>query len=219
MWVCHMLRVADSGRSLPAVKSLQDVAAEAVASQIQRTAYGEPMPNPGMWDQAAGDPGVMNVLKASRARAVKRSRNAYERRRDEKDWHFRARNMLHPPVPPSGSIIPENHYHDMRYMVEDDHGMAKHMAFRSGLDYHAPDPVVTFRTPGELRGFLTPQQEMNPEFLRFVRQRLGVTEAELPDHGLTPPTAPLRRLYQLPLTAADVAVQELHADFVAGQAP
>ena len=212
-----MLRAADAGRPVP-INSLQELAAEAVARQIQQASGAvSGVPNTELQRQADRDPGVADVLKASRVRAVKRSRNASETRRNEAAWQSRAQDMLHPPWPALGSI-PENYYHDMRYMLEDDHGMAKHMAWRD-VDAGV-DPLVAFVTREEFNGRLTEAQELNPQFIRFVRQRLSLTEAELPDDAwMVSPTERVAQVYNLPLKTAAVATQELHADFMAGQAP
>lgn len=204
-----MLRAIDTGRPLPEVRSLQDLAAEEVARLIRT----------GFLMGHREDPGVVNAMKASRARAAKRRRNDFEKAWEDSEWYDRAKEMLHPGLPePERGPLPQMFYNNMRYMLDDDHGMAKFTAWR-GMPNRRPEWLVGFRFPDEISGEVTHQQETDPAFRQFVRQRLGLEYDLMPDQGGVTPKIRLMNMYQLPAAAAAVAVKELHADFLAGQAP
>lgn len=222
--MANMTRVANRGERRGPVDSLQQLAAEAVARQIDFRSdehvghvHGSIRGDPLLYSRAVSDPRTIDALKAGRSTAVSRMRNRAQRFADDGQWYHTADTLLQYHRPAGHAPQLEN-YQRMRQVVTDDVTMDRFVR----MPREAPDPgnpLSHLMFPDERWGMGRPSV-YPPEFFSFVMERLGYPDSEgwHPDRWLWI-RGQIRQRYNLTAAQAQVVLQEMYRDFRAGHSP
>lgn len=202
-----ILQYADRGRELPALLSLQDLAARAVVDLVGvspfKTMTGE--------SAVLEDPAVVDALKDSRSRAVYRSKARYENLEEVATWHDEAADILHVDFTAGGLHT----YFSMRQLLSDDMAMAKFVGShgvdgwlleRENIEHLMfPAEALTEALPSGFSGWVTQRLSWSPK-LRGAERVQDVLRC-------------LQDIYHATDRALEIALVELMREFHLGQPP